>query len=60
MLDRIYPILDDQSYKSTHAVCNFEFDASFGQVSGGSGYFEPYSDTEIVNHLLYFLHFIKF
>lgn len=52
MLSSTYPLIGDQKPRSVQAVCGFEFDKSFGQVSGGPWSFIPFTDDVIVNHLL--------
>jgi len=52
MLGSTYPLIENQKPRKTDAVCGFEFDKSFGQVSGGPFNFIPFTDDEIVNHLL--------
>jgi hypothetical protein len=52
MLSSTYPLIGDQKPRSVPAVCGFEFDKSFGQVSGGPWSFIPFTDDAIVNHLL--------
>lgn len=52
MLEATYPLVENQKVDNIAAKCNFEFDKSFGQVSGGPFNFSPYDDNNIIKHLL--------